>query len=58
MILAVSLQLAVDAKQFHALLVDLSSQPPKDAHDARTRFGRISHELTTLLSQHGGNPMC
>lgn len=50
-------QLMTDAKQFHRLIVDLSSQPPQDARDARTRFGRISRELTTLLTQHGGKTL-
>ena len=29
----------------------------EDARDARTRFGRISHELTKLLAAHGGKTL-
>ena len=40
--------LARDANGFHELVAGLSTEAPKDAVDARTRFGRISHELTKL----------
>ena len=49
--------LKVDAKKFHELVASLSAEPPKDAVDARTRFGRISHELTKLLEAHGGKTL-
>jgi Cu(I)/Ag(I) efflux system membrane fusion protein len=49
--------LKADAVKFHALVASLSAVPPKDAVDARTRFGRISHELTNLLEAHGGKTL-
>jgi len=49
--------LEADAMQFHELVASLSSSPPSDAVDARTRFGRISHELTKLLEAHGGKTL-
>lgn len=49
--------LAADAGAFQTLTAELSAQPVKDARDARTRFGRISHELTKLLEDHGGKTL-
>lgn len=49
--------LKADADKFHELIASLSSRPLKDAVDARTRFGRISHELTKLLEAHGGKTL-
>jgi Cu(I)/Ag(I) efflux system membrane fusion protein len=46
--------LQADANKFRELVAGLSADPPKDAVDARTRFGRISHDLTKLLEAHGG----
>jgi len=46
-----------DATRFHELVADLAASPPDDAVDARTRFGRISHELTKLLEAHGGKTL-
>ena len=46
-----------DASRFHELVLSLSSEPPNDSVDARTRFGRISHELTKLLQAHGGKTL-
>ncbi len=39
------------------MLEGVGIQHQKDAHDARTRFGRISRELTTLLARHGGKTL-
>ena len=50
-------RLLADANRFHELVVTLSTEPPQDAIDARTRFGRISHELTKLLAVHGGTTL-
>jgi Cu(I)/Ag(I) efflux system membrane fusion protein len=49
--------LKADTRAFQALVASLSAERPKDAVDARTRFGRISHELTTLLAAHGGKTL-
>ncbi len=49
--------LRADANRFHNLVQSLSAEPPKDAVDARTRFGRVSHELTKLLEAHGGKTL-
>lgn len=49
--------LRTDTTKFHDLVVSLSAKPPTDAVDARTRFGRISHELTKLLEAHGGKTL-
>ncbi|REJ65695.1 MAG: efflux RND transporter periplasmic adaptor subunit [Planctomycetota bacterium] len=49
--------LKADATRFHELVARLSAESPKDAVDARTRFGRISHELTKLLEAHGGKTL-
>lgn len=49
--------LKTDANRFHELVASLSAEPPKDAVDARTRFGRVSHELTKLLEAHGGKTL-
>lgn len=49
--------LSSDAKTFADLMGDLSNSPVQDAIDARTRFGRISHELTKLLTDHGGKTL-
>ena len=49
--------LKADASKFHALVTSLSAEAPKDAIDARTRFGRLSHELTKLLAAHGGKTL-
>ncbi len=46
--------LKAEARRFHELVVSLCAETPKDAHDARTRFGRISHELTKFLDANGG----
>ena len=46
-----------DVNEFHQLVTGLSAEPPKDAVDARTRFGRISHELTKFLEAHGGKTL-
>lgn len=49
--------LRADAARFHQLVAGLSAEPPEDAVEARTRFGRISHELTKLLEAHGGQTL-
>jgi hypothetical protein len=49
--------LKTDTSRFHDLVCSLSAEPTADAGDARTRFGRISHELTTLLEAHGGKAL-
>ncbi len=49
--------LQADTNQFRELVASLSAEPPSDAVDARTRFGRISHDLTKLLEAHGGNTL-
>ena len=49
--------LQAEARKFHELVVSLGAETPKDAHDARTRFGRISHELTKFLSANGGKTL-
>ncbi|MBW3598189.1 MAG: efflux RND transporter periplasmic adaptor subunit [Planctomycetes bacterium] len=49
--------LARDARNFRDLMVELSASPVQDARDARTRFGKISHQLTRLLEKHGGNTL-
>jgi len=49
--------LQADAAKFHQLVASLSNSPPHDAVDARTRFGRISQELTKLLKAHGGKTL-
>jgi Cu(I)/Ag(I) efflux system membrane fusion protein len=50
-------KLATEAAGFETLLKQLSATPIKDSHDARTRFGRISHELTKLVTDHGGKTL-
>jgi len=52
-----SVELADDARAFADLTAGLSETPPRDAHEARTRFGRISRELTKLLADHGGQAL-
>ena len=49
--------LKADAARLHELVASLAATPPKDAVDARTRFGRISHELTKMLEAHGGETL-
>ncbi len=49
--------LKTDAARFHDLVTTVSAEQPQDAVDARTRFGRISHELTKLLEAHGGKTL-
>ena len=49
--------LKAEARKFHELVVSLRAETPKDAHDARTRFGRISHELTKFLDANGGKTL-
>jgi len=49
--------LATDATELQELIMELSALPIKDAVDARTRFGRISYELTKLLEAHGGKTL-
>lgn len=50
-------KLAADSAELEALAKQLSAAPIKGAHDARTRFGRISHELTKLVTEHGGKTL-
>ena len=50
-------QLAVDAQKYERLVSELASGPVQNAGDARTRFGRISHDLTKLLAAHGGKTL-
>jgi Cu(I)/Ag(I) efflux system membrane fusion protein len=50
-------ELARDAQKFAQLTAELAAAPIKDAKDARTRFGRISHDWTTLLARHGGKSL-
>ena len=52
-----SSKLADNARVFHELLEELSSEPATDAREVRTRFGRISRELTTLLVSNGGKTL-
>lgn len=49
--------LAIDASGFLSLVNSLTASPITDAKDARTRFGRVSHELTKLLKSHGGKTL-
>ena len=49
--------LSTDTEKFARLMSELSESPVQDAVDARTRFGRISHELTKLLADHGGKTL-
>jgi Cu(I)/Ag(I) efflux system membrane fusion protein len=48
---------AEDAGRFSILASELSAAPVSDARDARTRFGRLSRELTELLEAHGGKTL-
>jgi len=50
-------ELAKDASGFLSLVNSLTASPLADAKDARTRFGRVSHELTKLLESHGGKTL-
>jgi Cu(I)/Ag(I) efflux system membrane fusion protein len=50
-------KLRSDAGRFQQLTAELAAAPLKDARDARTRFGRISHELTKLLVENGGKTL-
>lgn len=49
--------LNADANEFLSLVSTLTVNPITDPKDARTRFGRISHELTRLLESHGGKTL-
>jgi len=46
-----------DAKKLQRLMADLTNKPVAGPKDARTRFGRISHELTILLVENGGKTL-
>jgi Cu(I)/Ag(I) efflux system membrane fusion protein len=48
---------ADDAGRFSNFASELAANPVRDARDARTRFGRISRELTELLEAHGGRTL-
>lgn len=50
-------KLTDDATRFEQLMMKLAVEPVKNAKDARTRFGRISHELTRLLVENGGKTL-
>lgn len=43
-----------DAQQLDRVISELASTSITDAVDARTRFGRLSHEMTRFLEAHGG----
>lgn len=49
--------LTEDANELHSLVSKLAVAPITDPEDARTRFGRISHELTRLLESNGGKTL-
>lgn len=46
-----------DAKKFQKLMADVTATKVKTPKDARTRFGRISHDLTKLLAENGGKTL-
>ena len=46
-----------DAKTFQQLMMKLTAASIKNPKDARTRFGRISHDLTRLLVENGGKTL-
>ncbi len=50
-------ELRTAAERFADLVDELNQEAIADAEDARTRFGRISHELTKLLHAHGGQTL-
>jgi len=50
-------KLQQDAERFRKLLVQLTADPVAGPTDARTRFGRISHDLTRLLVENGGRTL-
>lgn len=52
-----AVKLQQDAERFRKLMTQLTADPVKDARDARTRFGRISHQFTKLLVENGGKTL-